>query len=123
MKNVLISTMMLALLILSACGGSDKQPDPPPVDNGPVAPVVQQRSVTMYKFRFNPNTLTIPAGSTVTFSNKDPAQHNVSISTLNVDQMIAPQKNWSYTFANTGTFKVDNRLANNTSMTMTITVQ
>lgn len=123
MKNVFVLTMTLALFVLSACGGSETPPDVTPVDNGPVAPVVQQRNVTMYKFRFNPNTLTVPAGSTVTFLNRDPAQHNVSISALNVDQMIAPSKSWSYTFANTGTYKVDNRLANNTSMTMTITVQ
>ena len=123
MKNVLVVTMMLVLLVLSACGGSETPPDAPPVDNGPVAPAVEQRKVTLYKYRFNPNTLTIPVGSTVTFSNRDPAQHNVSISALNVDQMIAPSKTWSYTFATTGTFKVDNRLANNTSMTMTITVQ
>lgn len=123
MKYFLV--LAVALFTLSACGGSDPKPDPVPTDNNTTnnnTPTPQRKTVVIYQYRFNPNTLTVPKGTTVVFSNKDPEQHNINIKALNVDQMVGPQKSWSYTFNSTGSFKVTNRLAS-TPMQATITVK
>lgn len=126
MKHVLVLTVAMLALVLSACGGSDPQPDPQPTENNTNTtnntPTPQQKTMIMYQYRFNPNTLSVPKGTTVVFRNKDPEQHNVNIKALNVDQMVGPQKSWSYTFNTTGSFKVIDRLAN-TPMQATITVR
>ena len=80
------------------------------------------KTMALFKYRFQPNTLSIPAGTTVVFENKDPEKHNVTIAALNVDQMIEPGQSWSYTFNTTGEFALTNRLSTN-PMNATINVQ
>ena len=120
----LVGSALMLSLTMMACGGSDPKPDNTPVENNTnnVAPAPQTKTVTMYNYRFNPNTLTVPAGTTVVFKNKDPERHNVNIKQLNVDQMVDPQGSFSYTFASAGAFTVVNRLAS-TPMKVTIVVQ
>lgn len=100
-----------------ACGGKDEVPDKG-VQQGSNAP--KDRSVVMYQFKFNPNTLTVPAGTTVTFSNKDPEAHNISIPALNVDNSVEPNQSWSHTFTTTGEFAVSNRFSQAMSMTLIV---
>ena len=85
----------------------------PPVQAAPVQEAVQlaDKTVVLYQFRFNPNTLQIPAGTTVIFKNKDGVRHNVTATSLGIDQMIEPGTQWSYTFSSTGEYAVENRLA------------
>lgn len=109
--------VLMAATFTIACGGSEEPADMPATEPAP-----QQASVVMYQYKFNPNTLSIAAGTTVVFENKDPEQSNVTIAALNIDQMIAPGQTWSYTFNTTGEFAVENRLAN-AAMTATINVQ
>ena len=104
-----------------ACGGGDEATvADEPITETAVTP--EAKRMVLFQYRFNPNTLTIPAGTTVTFANKDPERHNVRIAALNVDEMIEPNSEWSYTFNTTGEFAVDNRLATN-PMNATIVVE
>lgn len=126
-SRFLISAVALTLIaLLGACTGGNTNTVPDNTGNNNAntntnpAPVT--KSVIIYSYKFNPNTLTVPAGTTVVFQNKDPERHNVNIASLNIDQMINPNGKWSYTFASTGTFKVTNRLAN-TPMSATIIVK
>jgi len=77
--------------------------------------------VTLYNYKFNPNTLTVDKGATVEFKNKDPEKHNVRIAALDVDQNIAAGESWSYTFETEGEFAVENRILDK-PMKMTIKV-
>lgn len=115
---------ILALLIVFsaasatiACGGSDA-----PADGAATEPVAEQASMVLYQYKFNPNTLSISAGTTVVFENKDAERHNVTIPALNVDQMVDSGQSWEYTFNTTGEFALENRLSN-APMTATIKVQ
>lgn len=128
MSNKLSSALILLVLatsmLLTACNKNKNQPinDQPyqePVNSAP-APV--SKSMVLYKYKFNPNSLSIPAGSTVTFTNKDPEQHNINIKSLNVDKILKPNEKFSYTFSNPGTYTINNRLSNQ-PMQATITVQ
>lgn len=80
------------------------------------------KAVTLYQYRFNPNTLTVPAGTTVVFTNKDPEKHNVTIPALNIDESIEPGGEFTHTFNTTGEFAVSNRLSA-TPMKMTLVVE
>ncbi len=117
MRKIAILLVLVTLSFTVACGGGDTPADTTPTETAPA-----EQSMVIYQYRFNPNTLTVPAGTTVVFENKDPERHNVTIAALNVDQMIEPNSTWSYTFATTGEFAIENRLATN-PMTATINVQ
>jgi plastocyanin len=107
---------------LMACGSSE----PATTDEGTTAteqPAQSQtKEVVLYQYQFNPNTLTVPAGTTIKFTNKDPDQHNVSIPALNIDQTLAAGESFEHTFSTTGEFAVSNRFATS-PMKMTLVVQ
>jgi plastocyanin len=123
MSNTLRTVLMLAVVasfsLVTACGGSDPVPQG---GGGTAAPAAQTKKVVMWQYRLNPASLTINAGDTVVFENKDPEPHNVNIAALNVDQNVEPGSTWSYTFNAAGEYSVGNRLATN-PMTATIIVQ
>lgn len=109
----------------TACGGGNANTTNNTTNNAAnnttnTAP--QTKSLILYQYKFNPNTLTVPVGTTVVFKNKDPEQHNVTIQALNVDQMLKANGEWSYTFSATGEYAVTNRLSN-TPMQATIIVK
>ena len=126
-SRILIAALSLSLIaLLGACTGGNTNNVPDNTNNGGgntnTNPAPTTKSIIIYSYKFNPNTLTVPVGTTIVFQNKDPEQHNVNITALNVDQMIKPNSQWSYTFSSTGTFTVTNRLAN-TPMKATIIVR
>ena len=71
---------------------------------GPAAPV-SGNAVSIDNFAFAPATLTVPVGSTVTWTNKDEEPHTV---VANDGSFHSPgmgsQATFSYTFAKPGTF-------------------
>ena len=84
------------------------------------APPAQQ--VQIEQFKFTPATLTLPAGTTVTWTNKDGTLHTVTSTTKvfasdGLDQGGA----FSYTFTTPGTFPYSCKL--HPQMTGTVTVQ
>jgi plastocyanin len=92
-------------------------------DQAPTQQVQQQakpRSVVLYQYGFHPNTLTIPAGTTVTFQNRDPERHNINIAALNIDQNVDPSGEWSYTFSTKGEFAVTNRFSQAMKFTLVV---
>jgi plastocyanin len=72
---------------------------------GPAAPV-SGNAVSIDNFAFAPATLTVPAGSTVTWTNKDEEPHTV---VANDGSFHSPgmgsQATFSYTFTKPGTFE------------------
>ncbi len=122
-----IAFVCLALMLgtmLTACNKNKNQPynDQPYQEPVNTAPAPVTKSVVLYKYKFNPNSLSVPAGSTIVFTNKDPEQHNVNIQKLNVDKILKPNEKFSYTFSSPGTYTVNNRLSNQ-PMQATIIVQ
>ncbi|AWV89811.1 cupredoxin domain-containing protein [Bradymonas sediminis] len=106
---------------LTACSsGDDAVAKDDTVAEQPAA--AQTKTVALYKYKFNPATLTVSAGTIVKFSNKDPDQHNVNIAALNIDQTLAAGESFEYKFDTAGEFAVDNRFATN-PMKMTIIVE
>jgi plastocyanin len=79
-------------------------------------------TVNLYNYRFNPQTLTVATGTQITFNNKDPDRHNVSIPALNIDEDLDAGESFSYVFETTGEFAVSNQFASS-PMKMSIEVK
>ena len=115
--SALILIASLALFALACGGSSSTVPDQPVTEAQPQ----QSRTIVLYQYRFNPNTISVPAGTTIIFQNRDPESHNLNIPALNIDQNIEPNQEWSYTFSTRGEFAVGNRFSD--GMRLDIVVQ
>jgi plastocyanin len=100
-KIIALSLAFLGVLVISGCslyGGSSTST---PV----VTPASTQGSnvVNIQNFAFNPGTLTVKKGTTVTWTNNDAAQHQIKSATFNSSQFGKGQT-FSFTFNDAGTF-------------------
>jgi plastocyanin len=68
-----LSLILLAVMLLAACG-----PKASPTPAGSLPPIQSgEAKVSITNFAFDPVTLTIPTGTTVTWTNNDTASHIV----------------------------------------------
>ena len=105
--RVLAIGLVGSLMVFSiACSSSETVPDEQVTEDDLEA---QEQSVVLYNYRFNPNSIEVSAGTTLTFENQDPEAHNISIPALNIDQNIDPNDEWSMTLDTVGEFAVGNR--------------
>ena len=91
----LLATAMVLTLLLSAGspGSSAKTPQPATAE------------VKVDNFSFGPGTLTVPVGTTVTWTNRDDIPHTV-VSTDKVfkSKVLDTDEKFSFTFAKAGTY-------------------
>jgi plastocyanin len=87
-----------------------------------------EMSVTLQNFAFSPSTLTVPVGSTVTFTNNDSTKHTATngkdgkkADGALFDLQLEPGASDTFTFETAGTFEVTCTI--HSQMNMTITVQ
>jgi len=75
--------------------------------------------------KFNPDSITVKAGDSVTFTNKDDVTHNIHVITSGGDSedkgLQKPGENIKETFAKAGDYQV--RCSIHPKMKMTVTVQ
>jgi plastocyanin len=88
--------VMIAMLLLFAGSPSVTASNQPSAANA---------AVKIDNFVFGPQTLTVPAGTTVTWTNSDDIPHT-SVSTQGVfkSKVLDTDEKFSYTFAKAGTF-------------------
>ena len=65
---------------------------------------VATNQVSIANFSFNPATITVAPGATVTWTNNDSTTHTVTSNDNLFNQSIDPGKNFSFTFSSAGTF-------------------
>jgi plastocyanin len=92
----LVAPVMIAVLLLSAGSRSVTADDKPSAANA---------EVKIDNFVFGPETLTVPVGATVTWTNKDDIPHTV-VSTDGVfkSKVRDTDEKFSYTFTKAGTY-------------------
>ena len=99
-KNVLIAGLaapvMIAMLLLFAGSPSVTANDQPSAESA---------EVTIDNFVFGPQTITVPVGATVTWTNKDDIPHT-SVSTEGVfkSKVLDTDEQFSHTFDKAGTY-------------------
>src|SRR3954447_2484295 len=102
----LIAAGLLAVsagFVLAACGGDDKSESTSSTTEAPSASQGASASLKTKDFMFEPNTLTAKAGQavTVTIKNEGQAEHNFSITSLNVNKDIEKGESQTVTFTPT----------------------
>ncbi len=107
-RFVILALLGLMASFAVACSSSETVPDDPVAE---AEMEQEERSVVLYQYRFNPNSLTVRPGTTVTFENRDPEAHNINIPALDIDQNVDPNDEWSHTFDVEGDFAVGNRFS------------
>jgi plastocyanin len=112
----------LGLLVATGCSGKQEKKDKQPTAEESASKDDMKKSVVLYQYRFNPNSLTVKKGTTVEFQNKDQEKHNVKIAALDIDKNLEPDQTFEHTFETTGEFAVENRMAEK-QMKMTIVVE
>ncbi len=112
MKKIIIALIILAVIGVGTyyivfSSGSSKTPVYAPVSNVPQAATALSASVEIKNFSFNPSTLTVKAGTKVTWTNNDSVPHTVSSDSGNLlnSVSLSPGQSFSFTFTNSGTTK------------------
>lgn len=121
-KMFLLGALAVALsfgAIACSSSGEEQRPDDEATDGVSEA---DAKVVNLYNYRFNPQTLTVASGTQITFKNKDPDRHNVSIPALNINEDLDAGESFSFVFDTTGEFAVSNQFASS-PMKMSIEVK
>ena len=119
---VILAVALAGVIGLSGCGGYGPSPSQstsaPPLTTAPAS----GSNVNLSGFAFSPASLTVAAGTTVTWTNKDSVTHTVTSDSGAFDSgNLAPGGMFSFTFKQAGAYKY--HCAIHTYMTATITVQ
>jgi plastocyanin len=112
--------VLVSAFVFSACSLYSPTPD---TSNTPVPTVessVTSNTVNIQNFTFNPATLTVKKGTTVTWTNNDSVAHQLKSAAFNSTGLTNDQT-FSFTFTTAGTF--DYACAIHPSMTGKIIVE
>lgn len=105
--------LVAALFVFSGCGNLDSET--PKAKAGPANAV----TVEVYNNEFKPSSVTIKAGGTVTWFNRDEILYSVTSNIF--DQVVQINGTWQYTFNTPGTYQIHDRMsANPPSMTVIV---
>ena len=100
-----VALMLIVSTTLAACGSTAATPAPAS-SSAPGAAATVVNAVTISNFAFSPATITVPVGTTVTWTNKDSASHTVTADDGKAfdSKGIAQGATFTFTFATAGTY-------------------
>ena len=114
MKKTWITALLVLVVLISGCTyGPKTTPQPTPAQSvttttpATTQPATAPASAAMVEikgFAFNPATITISKGTTVTWTQKDSAPHTVTTDIFDSGRLSQGQA-FSYTFNQAGTFE------------------
>ena len=107
-RTIRFAFILATIVAASSCGGGYSAPTTPSTpstgsNNGtPISIVAGARALTTTAY--NPNPLTVSAGTTVTWTNNDTTTHTATSDNGTFNGSVGPNQQFSFTFANKGTF-------------------
>jgi plastocyanin len=105
-RRLAASAVLLTTLVLGACGGDSGSGAEPAKTAEPAAKAGVGTAVEIVDFNFKPDDLEVPAGTTVTFTNKDGFAHTVTAKDKSFDSGNLDQDGtFDQTFAEAGTYE------------------
>lgn len=105
MKKILFIALVAIAVFVSGCYQPSSNINTT-IQQGGTTPAASGTTVDIKNFAFNPATITISKGQTVTWTNMDSAPHTVTSTTGVFDsKSIEPGQTFSYTFNDAGTFE------------------
>lgn len=106
-KILVFSFLLVSSFIFGGCslyGGTQNSPTNIGVSNTPTEMLkTGSTAITIQNFSFNPDTLTVKTGDTVTWTNNDSVNHQIKSDTFNSVPLNTNQT-FSFTFTNAGTY-------------------
>lgn len=107
-KRTLFPLFILLFLVLAACGGSEPTA-PPPTGTAPAAPgvsAVTEATVSITNLAFQPHTLVVATGATITWQNDDAVAHTVTSGEGWFDSgQLAAGESYTHQFDRPGNFQ------------------
>jgi len=105
-KTVIVVVIVLVLLgvgyyLMKGSYAPSRVPTASPQTSAPAA--ASPDTVNISGFAFSPSTLTVKAGTTVTWTNQDSVGHNIKATAFN-SQILQKGDNFTFTFNTKGTF-------------------
>ncbi len=97
-KRIILSLIVLSgIALIYSCSSNTVKPGPAPA---------AAATVSVQNFAFVPDTVTIKAGGSITWTNKDTAPHTVTeLSSAFDSGSLATNQTFNFTFNTAGTFK------------------
>ncbi len=124
-RSATSACVLLLVLSASACGSSTAESagtNPPDTATTDASSTVAGDAVSIDDFAFSPASLTVKAGSTVTWTNKQSSPHTVTADDNSFDsKSIAENESFTQTFDTPGTFTYHCSI--HPDMTASITVE
>ncbi len=106
MKKILFIGLVAIAVLVSGCYQPNANINTTVQQGGATPAGATGSTVTVQNFAFNPVTITISKGQTVTWTNMDNVPHTVTSTTGVFDSgSISSGQTFSYTFNNAGTFE------------------
>jgi plastocyanin len=107
MKKSTIIVLVILIIVLVIIGiyfGSKSTPAVAPAVTTPVTgiPTTEQK-IAIQNFAFSPQTITVAAGTKVTWTNEDSAPHQIKSDTFNSNNLNTGES-FSFTFDQVGTY-------------------
>jgi plastocyanin len=104
MKKIIAVTMILVIaLIFSGCSLVSQTQNNVGNITPTVGSSVASNSIEIKGFAFNPASLTVKKGTTVTWTNSDSASHQIKSASFN-STTLATGQSFSFTFVDAGAF-------------------
>jgi plastocyanin len=98
----ILSAIALMTVLVIGCGSSSKSTNPPP----PVVHSANFHNVTINNFAFSPDSLNIPAGDTVLWTNDQNVTHTVTSDTgTELGHQLTSGSNYQHIFGAAGTYR------------------
>ena len=113
MFSVRVGFVAVISMFAIACNGSSSSSSPMPVAPSPTAPssgsptivAIPTGAAMLGSNAFNPNPVTVAAGSTVTWTNTDSIPHTSTSDASGWNSgTVGPGQQFNFTFASSGTF-------------------
>ncbi len=107
--NYLKASLAIATIALLAAGCSSQSATKSSTAEPPSNAPVSENSVEIKDYAFTPQMLTVKKGTTVTWTNRDQARHNVVAQGSNADtgpksDLLSTGQSYTYTFNEVGTY-------------------
>jgi plastocyanin len=118
-KIIVISSVLLLALVITGCGNQATNTNTSTATNNTNG-TAAANAVTIQNFAFNPASLTVKAGTTVTWTNMDSTIHRIKSATFNSSDLNQGDT-FQFQFNTPGTYNYS--CAIHPSMQGTITVQ
>jgi len=94
---LLLVIISMVTVLITGCSGYSSNPPPGPSSN--------TTSVVISNFSFSPETITVKAGASVTWTNNDSTTHTVTSDIGAFDSgHLSPGATFNFTFASSGNF-------------------